>query len=91
MRASFTVLPEDGAELVELATNYPLLEEVTTKSGGKLVEVGDVTAIIQMLKEKSVTRTSAVEMKVWEEWSTLALFLLLLTIEWVARKLSGLP
>ncbi|MGE3805814.1 MAG: hypothetical protein AB7K24_14155 [Gemmataceae bacterium] len=91
LRASFTVLPEDSAELVELATNYPLLDELATKSQGKLVEVEDASSIVEMLKEKSVTRTRPVEAKLWEEWPTLVLFLLLLTIEWVARKLAGLP
>src|SRR5207247_870760 len=36
LRATFSVTPPDGEELVELATNYPLLEELAAKSGGQV-------------------------------------------------------
>jgi hypothetical protein len=44
-----------------------------------------------LLTQSTATRTYAVETKLWQAWPTLAVFLTLLTIEWLTRKWAGLP
>jgi hypothetical protein len=91
MRATFSVTPPDGEEMVELATNYPLLEELSAKSGGQVFAAEDTAGLVEALTKRMVTREERSENRLWQWWVTLVLVLSLLTVEWVGRKLSGLP
>ena len=91
LRASFTVLPPEGEEMVELATNYPLLEELAAKSGGKVFTPENASELIDLLTRHEVTREHYSEHRLWEWWVTLVLVLFLLTVEWIMRKWAGLP
>jgi hypothetical protein len=91
MRAGFRVTPPDSEEMVELATKWPLLEELAAKSGGKLFTPEDAAKLVELLKQKSVTHTERTENRLWQWWVTLVVLMALLTVEWVARKCVGLP
>lgn len=91
LRAAFTVTPRDNGEMIDLATNRPLLEEVAAKSGGKVYTPENASELAEVLKRQAVTREGLTERKLWQDWWTLGLFLCLLTAEWVARKWVGLP
>jgi hypothetical protein len=91
LRASFAVLPGTSEEALELSTNYPLLEEIATKSGGKVFTPENATEVVELLNQRTSTIQRHPQHKLWEEWGTLVLFLVLLSVEWVARKLAGLP
>jgi hypothetical protein len=47
--------------------------------------------LIELLEQKAVVKTDNQENRLWQWWVTLVLILALLTVEWVARKLAGLP
>lgn len=91
LRASFTILPTESEEMIELGTNYPLLGELAAKSGGQVFTPENASELVELLTKKTVTRERPVENKLWEEWASLVIFLVLLTAEWVIRKLAGLP
>jgi hypothetical protein len=91
LRAPFTVTGAEGDEMVELATNWPLLEELAAKSGGKAVAPENASELVELLTKNAITHTEHFEVQLWQWWGTLALFLLLLTVEWLARKMAGLP
>jgi hypothetical protein len=91
LRATFSVTPADTDEAVELATNWPLLEELAAKSGGTVFTPENATELVKLLTDQAVTREVRTERKLWQEWGTLLLLFLLLTVEWVGRKLAGLP
>jgi hypothetical protein len=91
LRAAFTVLPPESKEMVELATNFPLLEELAAKSGGKLFTPENARELVDILARNEVTREHYSEHRLWQWWLTLALVLGFLTVEWVGRKLAGLP
>jgi hypothetical protein len=91
LRATFTVTPPDGGEMVELATNYPLMEEIAAKSGGQVFAAEDTAGLVEALTKRVVTREERSENRLWQWWATLLLVLVLLTVEWVGRKLAGLP
>jgi hypothetical protein len=91
LRATFGVTPPDGEEMVELATNYPLLEELAAKSGGQVFAPEDTAGLVEALTKRVVTREERAENRLWQWWVTLVLVLSLLTVEWVGRKLAGLP
>jgi hypothetical protein len=91
LRAGFTVNPSDSDELVELAANWPLLEELAAKTGGRVVAPEDAAELVDLLAGKVVSRPQNTESRLWEWWPTLIAFLFLLTLEWVGRKWAGLP
>jgi hypothetical protein len=91
LRAPFSVSPRDNPEMLELATNWQLLQELATRSGGKVFTPENAAELGDLLQKKVDTHLVPTERKLWQEWGTLALFLLLLTGEWVGRKLAGLP
>jgi hypothetical protein len=91
LRAEFTVTGSEGDEMVELATNWPLLEELAVKSGGKTFTPENASELLELLTKQSITHTDHFEFQLWQWWGTLVLFLVLLTVEWVARKMAGLP
>jgi hypothetical protein len=91
LRATFTVLPPESEEMVELATNWPLLEELAAKSGGKVFTPENARDLVEIFARNEVTREHYSERRLWEWWPTLALVLFFLTAEWVVRKWAGLP
>lgn len=91
LRATFAVTPPDSEETVELAANWPLLEEVASKSGGRVFAPEEAAALVDLLTQRSSIREHLQENKLWQWWGTLAVCLLLLTAEWVGRKWVGLP
>jgi hypothetical protein len=91
LRARFTITPPDSAETVQLATNWALLEELAAKSGGKVFTPENAAELIELLVSQSATRTQVLEHPLYRSWWTLGLFLVLVTAEWVLRKVAGLP
>jgi hypothetical protein len=94
-RDTFTVLPPDGGEMVDLATNWTLLQDLAARTKGEVVPPEDIGRLTDRLVSQVVTRELREDEKLWQDaplvWATLGLVLLLLTGEWVGRKLSGLP
>jgi hypothetical protein len=91
LRATFRVAAPEGEELVELATNYPLLEELAAKSGGQVFAPEQVSGLVEALTKRAVRHEERVENPLWQWWVVLVLVLTLLTLEWVGRKWAGLP
>jgi hypothetical protein len=94
LRSFFTIRTPDSPELIDLQTRWPLLEEIAAKSGGKLFAPEDAGQLVELLKKQSIPHLEHHDQKLWEDptaWWLLGIVLSLLTVEWVARKLSGLP
>lgn len=91
LRAPFKVLPPESGEMLNLSSNWQLLEDLAAKSGGKVVTADRANEIIDLLKSRTLTKDHRVETRLWESWWTLLLVVTLLTIEWGVRKWVGLP
>jgi hypothetical protein len=91
LRSPFTVLPPESDEMVDLETKWPLLEELATKSGGKVFTPDEAEQLIQLLISRGKPHTEHYSQRLWEWWVFLVLIVGLLTVEWVARKFAGLP
>ncbi len=91
LRTAFTVSQPDSAEMVELGTNRSLLEDLAQRSDGQVFEPEDAGELVERLKKAISMRQFRHETRLWRSAWTLVLFLLLLTVEWVGRKLAGLP
>jgi hypothetical protein len=91
LRAGFAVLPLENDEMVELATNWPLLEELAAKSGGKVFTPENAAELVDLLAQKVTRVEHYEELRLWQWWATLAVLLGLLSVEWTVRKAVGLP
>jgi hypothetical protein len=91
LRALFTINPTGNEEMSELASNWPLLEELAVKSGGEFFTPDQATELAQKLTSRAVTRPEHEENRLWQWWPMLVLLLVLLTLEWAGRKVAGLP
>ena len=85
--------PSESQEMLELATNWGLLESLAgaAGNGSRVFAAEEVGQLIERLtrQDRSVARRP--EPGLWEWWPTLALLVLLLTAEWALRKWAGLP
>ena len=90
-RASFRVTARESIEMTDLSTNIGLLEEIATRSGGRVFTAEQVNQIPELLAARPAERPVVREWKLAESWLTLGLLLTLLSGEWIVRKLSGLP
>jgi hypothetical protein len=91
LRAPFTVLPPDSQETVELGRNDVLLEDLAVQSGGQVFTAEDVGQLAERLKRGGIEQVEHHEQRLWQWSGFLVLVVLLLTLEWVARKMAGLP
>lgn len=91
LRTTFTVSPPESRELIELETNQALLDDLAVRSGGRVFTPADVAELRDLLANRSLVEVDRHAQKVYQWWGTLVLVLLLLTAEWVSRKMAGLP
>jgi hypothetical protein len=91
LRAPFTVADRPSTEMIDVAMNLPLLEEIAAKSGGKVFTAENANELADLLAQKTAVREFRTDTKLWEAWPTLVAFLVLLTLEWLVRKWAGLP
>jgi hypothetical protein len=91
--ARFEVTPPDEAEMVDLRPDWDLLQKLSAAggTGGRVFTAADAGDILALLKSRDEKRDDAPRYRTWEWWPTLVLLLLLLTVEWVGRKMAGLP
>jgi hypothetical protein len=90
LRSAFEVFPPDAEETTDLSANLPLLEQLATVSGGRVYDVTNVGDLARELVARAAVREYESSSPLRRSWWTLAVVALLLTVEWVIRKLSGL-
>ncbi|MBL8865557.1 MAG: hypothetical protein JNK93_08340 [Planctomycetia bacterium] len=91
LRCPFEVAPPDNEELVDLAANLSLLEELAQAGNGKVHSIENAKDLIESLAAQSATREYFIERPLRQSWWVLGAFLAFLTLEWVLRKWAGLP
>jgi hypothetical protein len=92
---TFTILPPDQGEMIDLATNWDLLQNLASQTGGEVLTPETVHQLPGLLAKDQVGLEIRQDTKPWQDpplvWFTLGIFLTLLTTEWAVRKLAGLP
>ena len=89
--SSFYVHAKKNAELSDLSSNRTLLTRIAEASGGRLFlpdELDELSAMFVSTEDQTALRQ---ETAVWDHWGILLVFFVILTTEWVIRKLNGLP
>jgi hypothetical protein len=91
MRVTFTVLPPDTAETAELAADFDQLQRLAHESHGQVLTPENASELLNLLTRQTATQIDRPQRKLWQWWPTLIVMLLLVTAEWIGRKLAGLP
>ncbi len=89
--ADFFVEQEKSLELSDVSCNRELLQQIADASGGRVFNANEVDQIAEMFMDKNQTETEETKTELWDHWIMMLVFFGLLTVEWIVRKLNGLP
>lgn len=78
-------------ELSDLSANRELLQQIADVSHGRLFLADQLADLPPLLRHPSLVTTTREDLELWDHWLVMLLFFILLTVEWVVRKLNGLP
>lgn len=89
--ADVFVHPPTSGELNNLAADHLHLAELAVASGGQLVTLEQLDSLAELLVGTRSHRELTEDMLIWNHWTVLLGFFVLMTAEWVVRKVHGLP
>jgi len=78
-------------EMAETTLNRPLLAEIATASGGRVVGPGDAADLIPLFVDEDQPREEIRETPLWDNPLVFLLLAAVLTAEWWLRRSRGLP
>ncbi|MCA8998237.1 MAG: hypothetical protein KDA80_14660 [Planctomycetaceae bacterium] len=78
-------------ELADITANPELLRQIAEETGGRFLQLDQLHEIPDLFSEASTKDTIREEIPLWSHWVVLALFCTIAMVEWVLRKLNGLP
>ena len=73
-----------------LEANHAILNELATQTGGKTVALDRLTEVFSELRDRSIRIPDDVRESLWDSRLAFILFALLLTCEWILRKVYGM-
>ncbi len=80
--------PDD--ELRRPETDHPLLESLAAETGGRVLPPQDLGRLASLLPNRSVTTINPLTERIWDTPLVFALVLLIITAEWIGRKVIRL-
>ncbi len=89
--ADFFVHEEKSLELSDVSCNRALLQQIAEASGGRVFNADEASEIPELLRGEADTETRKTTTPLWNHWGVMLVFFGLMTLEWIVRKLSGLP
>ena len=84
------VTTRNPVELAELTSDREFLKRATSLTGGEMVELGNLDALLTSFGAPKETLTERRNITLWDTWPLLLTFLGVLTTEWILRRRSGL-
>jgi hypothetical protein len=91
LEAPLYVQERTTLELSDLSANRELLTQVANSSQGTLYYPDQIPQLIQQITDPLRTTSVREEVELWNHWTLMVAFFALLFVEWVTRKLNGLP
>jgi hypothetical protein len=89
-RTQFNVAARDNIERMQLGLNEDLLRQVSIASGGEYLREEQCDDLLQKLAPLSSGEVFETDTVLWQSWWWFVPIVLLLTVEWIIRKRSGL-
>jgi hypothetical protein len=79
-----------GQEGIELSRDSNRLAEIAKAGGGKYVDILKAPELFKELASQGRDRTIEYNYEIWSSYPVLAIFVILLSAEWILRKRLGL-
>lgn len=89
-RGRFAVLAPDSGEMTETAVNEELLQQMAVESNGVYLREEELSKLPELLEPLSNGRVVESETLLWQSYWWFGAMMLLLSVEWILRKRSGL-
>lgn len=89
-RSRFTVSPPESGEMEQTASNTALLKNMAEASGGVFLREEQLSQLPDLLNPLSSGRVVETQTELWQTYWWFAAIVLLLSVEWMLRKRSGL-
>ena len=89
-RGRFLVLAPELGESSETSVNQPLLQQMSNEAEGQLIPEEELYRLPELLEPLSNGRILESETVLWQSYWWFGSMMVLLTIEWILRKRSGL-
>jgi len=89
--APLSVSNPSTPELDDVTANRTLLAEIADASAGRLLLPDQLERLSELFRDPQVVSSQETETKLWSHWLVFVLFLLLMTSEWIIRRMNGLP
>lgn len=89
--ATFSVIAPPSSELADVAANRELLQQLANQTGGQLFEPADLSDLPREFRPFEEVTELPQEQSLWDRWPTFLILIGLLTVEWVVRRVNGLP
>lgn len=89
-RTQFDVLSPESGEMVETAANETLLEQMAAASGGMSLREEELYKLPELLNPLSSGRVVESDTQIGQSYWWFTAIILLLTLEWILRKRTGL-
>ena len=90
-RESGWVSDPDSEEFESLEPNREFLESIAKRSGGEVLELGDLENFVSSLDHREVPIVETRSLPWWHRWPVFTLAIGLLVCEWGVRRWKGLP
>ena len=91
LETSLFVHERQTLELSDLSANRELLRSLAETSSGQMLEPHEAKTIPDLLLGENQSSEISDPITLWDHWLVMSLFFVLMTAEWVIRKLNGLP
>ena len=91
IESELIVQEQVSTELANISCNRNFLEQIAARSNGRVLEPWQLSELPKVLAPVNNADSVMQEQTLWDHWVILLLFFMLLTAEWVIRKLNGLP
>jgi len=89
-RTSFKVEPRETGELTQLNLNEDLLRQMSIASGGQYLREENLSRLTDLLAPLSHGRVIESDTVLWQSFWWFVPIIMLLTLEWILRKRTGL-
>ena len=89
--SNLLVQKRTSTELANISCNRDFLQQLSDATGGEVLEPWQLSELPELLRPDNQKDAEVLEVSVWDSWPVMLLFFVLLTAEWVLRKVNGLP
>lgn len=91
VEADIVVQRKRSVELANVSCNRDFLQQLAVLSGGEFLEPWQLADLPELVQPQIERSSLLQERTLWDHWLLLVLFFILLSAEWILRKMNGLP